>query len=153
MGLLQIVGDIMRDIEYYLDKKDSVASRILVLLQKKKNLTREAMSEHLPDLLARAINVAVSTLRKHKVIYISSWNKSKKSRPLAAVSIGDENEFDEEFPISCRLEARKLSDAEIESRTIGARYDAINRALVPARNMKQQRVVNLRYLEHIQGIR
>jgi hypothetical protein len=75
MGLLQVFGDIMRDIEYYLDKKDSAASRILVLLQKKKNLTREAMSEHLPDLLARAINVAVSTLRKHKVIYISSWNK------------------------------------------------------------------------------
>jgi predicted transcriptional regulator len=151
MGLLQVFGGIMRDIEYYLEKKDSAASRILVLLQKKKNLTREAMSEHLPDLLARAINVAVSTLRKHKVIYISSWKKSKKSRPLAAFSIG--NEFDAEFPISCRLEARKLSDAEIESRTIGARYDAINKALVPARNMKQQRVVNLRYLEHIQGIR
>jgi predicted transcriptional regulator len=151
MGLLQVFGDIMRDQEYYLEKKDSAASRILVLLQKKKNLTREAMSEHLPDLIARSINVAVATLRKHKVIYISSWNKSKKSRPLAAFSIG--NEFDAEFPISCRLEARKLSDAEIESRTIGARYDAINRALVPLRNMKQQRVVNLRYLEHIQGIR
>jgi hypothetical protein len=29
----------MRDIEYYLEKKDSAASRILVLLQKKKGLT------------------------------------------------------------------------------------------------------------------
>jgi predicted ArsR family transcriptional regulator len=141
----------MRDIEYYLDKKDSASSRILVLLQKKKNLTREAMSEHLPDLLARAINVAVATLRKHQIIYVSSWKKSKSSRPLAAFSIGDE--IDAEFPISCRLEARKLSDAEIESRAIGARYDAINRALVPLRNMKQQRVVNQRYLEHLQGIR
>lgn len=141
----------MRDIEYYLDKKDSAASQILVLLQKNKNLTRESIGNHLPDLLARAINVAVATLRKHQIIYVSSWKKSKCTRPLAAFSIGDE--IDAEFPISCRLEARKLSDAEIESRAIGARYDAINRALVPVRDMRQQRVVNLRYLEHIQGIR
>ena len=141
----------MRDIEYYLDKKDSAASQILVLLQKNKNLTRESIGNHLPDLLARAINVAVSTLRKHQIIYVSSWKKSKCTRPLAAFSIGDE--IDAEFPISCRLEARKLSDAEIESRAIGARYDEINKALVPARNMKQQRVVNQRYLTHIQGIR
>ena len=141
----------MRDIEYYLEKKDSAASQILVLLQKNKNLTRESIGNHLPDLLARAINVAVATLRKHQIIYVSSWKKSKCTRPLAAFSIGDE--IDAEFPISCRLEARKLSDSEIESRAIGARYDAINRALVPVRNMRQQRVVNLRFLEHIQGIR
>jgi len=141
----------MRDIEYYLEKKDSAASQILILLQKNKNLTRESIGEHLPDLLARAINVAVATLRKHQIIYISSWQKSKCTRALAAFSIGDE--IDAEFPISCRLEAQKLSDADILSRSIGARYDAINRALVPARNMKQQRVVNQRYLEHIQGIR
>jgi hypothetical protein len=141
----------MRDIEYYLEKKDSAASQILILLQKNKNLTRENIGKHLPDLLARAINVAVATLRKHQIIYISSWKKSKCTRSLAAFSIGDE--IDAEFPISCRLEARKLSDAEILSREIGARYDAINRALVPIRNMKQQRVVNQRYLGHIQGIR
>jgi len=141
----------MRDQEYYLEKKDSAASQILVLLQKNKNLTRESIGNHLPDLLARAINVAVATLRKHQIIYVSSWKKSKCTRPLAAFSIGDE--IDAEFPISCRLEARKLSDSEIESRAIGARYDAINRALVPVRNMKQQRVVNSRYLNHIQGIR
>ena len=141
----------MRDIEYYLEKKDSAASQILVLLQKNKNLTRESIGNHLPDLLARAINVAVATLRKHQIIYVSSWKKSKCTRPLAAFSIGDE--IDAEFPISCRLEARKLSDAEIVSREIGARYDAINRALVPVRNMKQQRVANLRYLNHIQEIR
>ena len=141
----------MRDIEYYLEKKDSAASQIIILLQKNKNLTREAIGNHLPDLLSRAINVAVAALRKHHIVYVSSWKKSKKSRPLATFSIGDE--IDAEFPISCRLEARKLSDAEIESRTIGARYDAINKALVPARNMKQQRVVNQRYLEHVQGIR
>ena len=140
----------MRDIEYYLEK-DSAASQILILLQKNKDLTRESIGNHLPDLIARAINVAVAALRKHHIVYVSSWKKSKKSRPLATFSIGDE--IDAEFPISCRLEARKLSDAEIESRAIGARYDAINRALVPARNMKQQRVVNLRYLNHIQGIR
>jgi hypothetical protein len=141
----------MRDAEYYYDKKDSAASQILILLQKNKNLTRENIGKHLPDLLARAINVAVAALRKHHIIYVSSWKKSKCTRPLAAFSIG--NEIDAEFPISCRLEARKLSDAEIESRAIGARYDAINKALVPIRNMKQQRVVNLRYLGHIQGIR
>jgi hypothetical protein len=141
----------MRDFSYFLDKKDSAASQILILLQKNKNLTRESIGKHLPDLLARAINVAVATLRKHHIIYVSSWKKSKCTRSLAAFSIGDE--IDAEFPISCRLEARKLSDAEILSREIGARYDAINRALVPTRNMSQQRVVNLRYLEHIQGIR
>jgi hypothetical protein len=151
MGLLQIFGGIMRDVEYYYDKKDSAASQILILLQKNKNLTREAIGELLPDLLARAINVAVAALRKHHIIYVSSWKKSKCTRSLAAFSIGDE--IDAEFPISCRLEARKLSDAEIVSREIGARYDAINRALVPVRNMNQQRVANLRYLEHIKGIR
>jgi hypothetical protein len=141
----------MRDAEYYYDKKDSAASQILILLQKNKNLTRENIGKHLPDLLARAINVAVAALRKHQIIYISSWKKSKCTRSLAAFSIGDE--IDAEFPISCKLEARKLSDAEILSREIGARYDAINKALVPTRNMKQQRVVNQRYLNYIKGIR
>ena len=93
----------------------------------------------------------ILTYEKDHKVYVSSWKKSKCTRPLAAFSIGDE--IDAEFPISCRLEARKLSDAEIESRAIGARYDAINRALVPVRDMSQQRVVNLRFLEHIQGIR
>lgn len=139
-------------IEDYLDKENSTAKKILQLLMVKKTVTRQDIAEHLPNVLVRAINATVATLRRNRIIYVSGWEKSPKLRkPRAKLSIGDQP--DEFVPTSKEHQQRKMTEEEKISQAIGARYDAINKALVPARNMKQQRVVNLRYLEHIQGIR
>jgi len=138
-------------IEDYLDKENSTAKNILQLLMVKKTVTRQDIAEHLPNVLVRAINATVATLRRNRIIYVSGWEKSPKLRPRAKLSIGDQP--DEFVPTSKGHQQRKMTGEEKISQAIGARYDAINKALVPARNMKQQRVVNQRYLEHVQGIR
>ena len=141
----------MTTIQDYLAKENSTAKNILQLLMVKKTVTRQDIAEHLPNVLVRAINATVATLRRNRIIYVSGWEKSPKLRPRAKFSIGDQP--DELVPTSKGQQLRKMTEEEKISRVIGARYDAINRALVPVRNLKQQRVANLRYLNHIQGIR
>jgi predicted ArsR family transcriptional regulator len=144
-------GNDMTTIQDYLDKENSTAKNILQLLMVKKTVIRQDFAEHLPGVSVKAINATVATLRRNRIIYVSGWEKSPKLRPRAKFSIGDQP--DEFAPISRQYQERKVTKEEKITQTIGARYDAINRALVPARNMTQQRVANLRYLNHIQGIR
>ena len=97
------------------------------------------------------IAIVINRLKVKKLVYISGWKLSNKNRQCAVYKVG--NKKDAVMPIKKTLAAKKLIDEAGDFEKLCKRYDAINRALVPNRNMKQQRVVNLRYLEHIQGIR
>jgi len=95
----------MTTIQDYLDKENSTAKNILQLLMVKKTVTRQDIAEHLPNVLVRAINATVATLRRNRIIYVSGWEKSPKLRPHAKFSIGDQP--DEFAPISRQYQERK----------------------------------------------
>ena len=97
------------------------------------------------------IAIVINRLKVKKLVYISHWKLSNKNRQCAVYKVG--NKKDAPMPLKKTIAAKKLIDEASDFETLCKRFDAINRALVPVRNMKQQRVVNQRYLEHIQGIR
>jgi predicted transcriptional regulator len=97
------------------------------------------------------IAIVINRLKVKKLVYISHWKLSNKNRQCAVYKVG--NKKDAVMPIKKTLAAKKLIDEASDFEKLCKRYDAINKALVPTRNTKQQRVANLRYLNHIQGIR
>ena len=101
----------------------------------------------------KTVAAVIRRLKQSKLLYISGWKESANKRQLAVYKLG--NHPDVPMPVKKRVAvALKAVDVLVlRHKALCEQYDAINRALVPVRNMKQQRVVNLRYLEHIQGIR
>ena len=99
------------------------------------------------------VAAVIRRLKQNNLLYISSWEESENKRQLAVYKLG--NKQDMPMPVRKRVAiSLKAIDAwSLKHKALCKRYDAINKALVPARNMKQQRAANLRYLEHIQGIR
>jgi hypothetical protein len=139
---------------YLLADSVIVSSVARVMINHREGVTTKVLSDE-GGVSAATANHVLSRMRKDGFVYIARWERTAKNGSAAIYVIGQGVDVASSKPKSSNYIAKQTQDSinkhkeELETKQM----IALNKALVPMRNMKQQRVVNLRYLNHIQGIR
>jgi len=133
-----------------------VAQTARVLLDAKRSMTVSEIAE-LTQSSKAYVGESLRTIRLEKFAYICGWKKVGVHAMVALYIKGEGKDVPREPNPRAKIyrtkELQYMLATTRKEINLAKRFNDINAALVPARNMKQQRVVNSRYLNHIQGIR
>jgi hypothetical protein len=146
-------------IEDYLSaKNETIASTAKVLIEAERGLSFVEIAQRIsPDKSKNAVADALRMMRFHNLVYLSGWVKSPRNGLVAEFKRG--NLPDAEKPKDSKSNyyyvknIKKVTAEKVEEELNLDHCLALQRALVPKRNERQQREVNQRYWDHLQGIR
>jgi len=146
-----------KSIEGYLDSKSIVVSSTAqILIDADIGMTARAIAE-LAGVKKQYVGDALRMFREDGFAYICEWRREGLHAMVALYVKGKGEDVQRDYKGKTKRyktkEQEYLTVSAQKINELSARYIEINHALVPHRNMRQQRVVNQRYLEHVQGIR
>jgi hypothetical protein len=146
-------------IEDYLSaKNETIVATARVLVEAEHGLSFVEIARRIsPDKSKNSVADAIRVMRFHSFVYLSAWVKSPRNGLVAEFMRG--NLPDAEKPKESKSNyyyIKNIKKVTAERVKEGVNLDhclALQRALAPKRNERQQREVNQRYLDHLQGIR
>ena len=139
-------------------KNETIVATAKVLIKAKRGLSFVEIAQRIsPDKSKNTVADALRVMRFHSFVYLSAWVKSPRNGLVAEFTRG--NLPDAEKPKDSKSNyyyIKNIKKVTAERVKEGVNLDhclALQRALVPVRQERQQREVNQRYWDHLQGIR
>jgi hypothetical protein len=147
---------------YLLADSVIVSSVARVMINHREGVTTKMLVDE-AGINKTSVDYVLRQMRADGFVYISNWFRTENNGSAAVYSLGKGKDVVKNrgkpknkrmtMPSQYVNKKQQESDKSNKENLQSIQMIALNKALVPVRNMSQQRVANLRYLNHIQGIR